>query len=206
MKKVISFINDSKKMYLLTFLIMILSIVIPIPNELRNPIYIIVTTIIYILWFRDSIKVANNVWKMIIWLLFAPFIISLVATAYISLVWIPIQQDKYFLFLFIVMVILLWMLAAYKFDLDKIKAAIFILNAIVTTIITIAFLTTLNTDLSKLVFSTDLIELATKDGFLANSLIELIIKMITLPYILSVIWAQVIIELRSLKMIGRERA
>lgn len=205
MIKIIDFIKNLKNIYFIAFVLMFSAILMPMPEFLQYIISIISIALFYIVLFLNSIKSANNVFKMICWLLVAPFLITIFVSAYISLLWEPIQQNRYFIMLLFVVFIFSWLFASYRFDLDKIKAAVMILNAIFTTILTIAFLTTLDAEFSKLLFSTDIIKAAVDEGFSESNLIELIIKMITLPYILSAIWAQIIIELRYLKIVGKEK-
>lgn len=182
---------------------MVISAIIPFPNSIKFTFSSISVSIVYLHLLRTWFVSSNSIWMIIIWLLFSPFVISILLIAYISLVWEDIQKDQFFITSFFIIFILTWAISSLLFNLERIKAAVTILNAIFTSALTIVFLTSLNADLTKLFFSKDILIEANKEGFSSNYLIELFTKLLTLPYVLSAIWALVIIELRSLKIIRR---
>jgi hypothetical protein len=186
----ISFIDNERKVYTTVFLLLVIAVFIPFPTLIKLAIFLLAMTMVYLNIFRSSILASITIFRIICWLLCAPFLISIVVIGYISFIWSDILQDKYFIYAFLFLFVFSWMLAGYIFDLNKVKAAILILNTIFTSIVTIAFLTTLDANLSKLVFDESMISAALKEGFSANTLIELLVKVLTFPYIISAIWAQ----------------
>lgn len=203
MRGFINFIDNERRVYGIAFLLMLVAVFIPLPTVIRLVIFFVIMTLVYTNIFRSSILASTTIIRIICWLICAPFLISIVVVSYISFVWSDIQQDKYFLYIFLFLFVLSWMLAGYIFELNRVKAAILILNTIFTSFVTIAFLTTLDANLSKLVFDDNMINAAANEGFSTNTLIELLVKILTFPYIISAIWAQLIVELRSLGIIRR---
>lgn len=187
-------------LFSIALIILVIFTFAPISNKLKFPLNAVAIALIYIVILINSVNEANSVLKIIWWLLFYPIVISVFVSIYVSIFWHPIiTQDKYFIPLFLVAFFCSWMFASYAFDYKKVKLAITILNAFFATIVTLAFLTTLDSNLITSFFSSETISLALHSGLSINSLIEVVIKFITFPYVISVIWAQVILELRSSK-------
>jgi|GEM_PF-4715394 len=203
MKSFLEFIDNDRKVIITIFFLILIALFIPFPSSIRFTIFILIMILIYINIFRRSILASTTIVRIMIWLICAPFKIIIIVTGYISLIWVDILQSRYFLISFVFLFILSWILAAYIFELKKVKAAILILNSIFSSILSVAFLTTLDADISKLVFDESIIQEAVNKGLSLNNLIETFVKILTFPYVLSAIWALLIVELRSLGIIRR---
>ncbi len=203
MRKFLSFIDNSKHLYITIFIVVIVTNILPLPQQIIPTIYTFFFTLMYLNILRNSIMRSTTILRMIRWLLIAPILISIIVASYISMIWKPILEDMYFLPMLLLLFILSWLFAAYKFEYKKIKAAVTILNGLFMLIIALVFLTTLNADLSKMVFDKDTIQSAYNNGISANSIIEIVVKFITLPFVISALLAQVLLELRCLEIIKK---
>lgn len=203
MNLILKFLDNEKRVYSLVILLIVITLLIPLPQIAKYVLLIAVMTLVYLNMFRSSVLASTTVFRILLWLIAAPSIISIVILGYISFLWDGVEQERYFIFLFLVFFILSWVFAGYVFELNKVKAALLILNSIFTSLLAIAFLTTLDSNLSSLVFDSEIINAASQQGFNENSLIETIVKILVFPYVMSAIWAQLIVELRSLGIIRR---
>lgn len=203
MRTLLSFFSNTRKVFITAIILIFIASIIPFPNVIKFIFTFSAIILVYLHMFRASVVSSNSVISIILWLLIAPFFISIFVVAIVGMFWKPIEQDNYFTISFFILFIGSWIFASIIFELTKVKAAVTILNAIITTILAIVFLTSLDSDYSQVMFSEELIKEADKEGFSANSLIELSVKLITLPFVISAIWSLVVIELRSLGIIRR---
>ena len=135
--------------------------------------------------------------KNYLWLILVPFIVAAILTSLILMLWKPASTGIPFGVVFISFFVLIWMFAAYIFDLAKVKAAITILNAIILSVLAVTFITSFDMTYSMLVFDMDMIKEAQEAGVSSNGLLEYLIKLLILPYLLAGIWGAVIAELRQ---------
>ena len=77
--------------------------------------------------------------KNYLWLILVPFIVAAILTSLILMLWKPASTGIPFGVVFISFFVLIWMFAAYIFDLAKVKAAITILNAIILSVLAVTF-------------------------------------------------------------------
>lgn len=197
--RIIEFLKNTKIIYLIFFLIFIIDICTPV-SSIRTFLMMIAITLIYLNMFIISITNANTILKIIRWLLIAPLIIGVVIAGYVSIWWTAALKDQYFVWFLLIVFVVSWVTAALFFELNKVEAAIKIINAIFATLLAFAFLTTLNSNFSTLIFDQSTINAAIHTGISKNSLVEIIVKLVTFPFIISSIWALLIIKLRTIRL------
>jgi hypothetical protein len=149
----------------------------------------------YVSWVTSSIEWANTIFKMVIWLLFAPLTIPIFIILFVSLFWINIVSNLQFIISFLLLFIIIWTLAALKFEKKKIKVAISIVNALTLTVLAFSFFSYFGlgiTFIRKLIT----IEL---NGCAIETILEILVKIVTLPYLLGGIWGAVALEIRDYK-------
>lgn len=199
----IRFMNEKKFLYLLvSFVLMLSGAFLPFLPDIKLYLALAGITFLYLFWLRDSIIWACTISRMIIWLLIAPGIISLVIIGYISVFWNEVLYNMPFSIGFILFFIIVWTLAAYNFDKRKIRAAMTFINAVTLTTLGLTFIFYFNVGNSFIPMSqADLTEL-TAAGLSQASLLEILIKMITLPYFLAGIWGLAVLEIREAKFLS----
>lgn len=102
--------------YLLVFILMILGALMPLPYVLRLLIFILFVIGVHIFCleiFIESILISDKIYKIILWLLFMPFIISLVLIGYIMDFWKGYNSFIVIYTIFIIVFVFSWMLASY---------------------------------------------------------------------------------------------
>ncbi|MBP7331438.1 MAG: hypothetical protein KBA08_03900 [Firmicutes bacterium] len=118
--------------------------------------------------------------------------------AYVSIFWDAIILDVPFTICFLIIFVLVWTLAASKFEKKKIKAAMSVVNALTLTILALTFIAYFG--ISTIVFvDTNTINEIKAEGYTIETMIEILIKAITLPYLLGGIWGLVALDIRDAK-------
>ncbi|MCM3595038.1 hypothetical protein M4D55_04470 [Metabacillus idriensis] len=201
-KKFISLLDNNKVFPLIIFLLLIL-----IPTFIQNVpalssilIYIFLT-LIYSKLIRSSIQKANSIFKQVIWLMLAPVILALLPFVIIEEFFpILVNNDLYFVLIYIFFFILSWVIAVFVFDIKKIKVAVQIVNALFLSILSVTFIFYFIPELLINFISTDILtEVIKKEGLGLETFFDIFIKALTIPYILSSIWANVAIAYREYK-------
>ncbi|REK71976.1 hypothetical protein [Paenibacillus paeoniae] len=202
MRRIIEILKNTRVIYLIVFLFIIIGVYLPSP-QIKFLLIGFAITLVYLNMFLNSITNANTIFRIIRWLLVAPFLIALVVASYISFFWSPVIEDRYFIWFLLFTFVVSWLAASLFFELNKVKAAVMLINALFTTLLAVAFLTTLDSNFSSLVFDQSVIDTAIQEGLSENSLVEILVKIITFPFVISSIWAMLVIELRTIGIIRR---
>lgn len=150
-------------------------------------------------------KYTKSILGICFWLFVSPIFIALILSVTVASYLTKINQDNLFIIIVCTLIILLWCISALILDKDKVKASLLINNAILTTILAISFLSTIDDSFSKIIYDKSYIDEAISIGISPNSIIELLIKLLTLPYVLGAIWSSVLIELRHLDILTLEK-
>lgn len=187
--------QNKKLIYLLGFIVIIFGL-LPLPHIMKLSSFYLGIGLIYLVWLFDSIEWASTIPKMIIWLLVAPFLISLVIIAYVSLFWNDVVLNLPFALSFLLIFILVWLLAALRFDKKKIKVAMSFVNALTLTILALTFILYFGFDTASFIDSSITKE-AEANGYNIESIPEILIKIVTLPYLLGGLWGTVAYEIRD---------
>ncbi|MBV4427205.1 hypothetical protein [Clostridium tyrobutyricum] len=147
-------------------------------------------------------KCINSILKICMWMFLFPFLLSVFFTMLFIQYYKNNNYDHLLIIVLCICIILLWIISALILDRDKVKAAILINNAIIATVVSVTFLTSLNPNIAKIMYDKEFIEQSIKAGIPARSIAELGIKLLTLPYILAGIWSKVIIDIRCMEIIN----
>lgn len=160
-------------------------------------------TLIGIAELKNSIAKATSAFRIMKWLSVAPLGILIFLLLYISLISESIANNTLFGYcLFNVVFVATWIIGALVFDFNKVKAALLILNAIIITFLSISFvLYTIDTQHLAVILPHQIIPELKKIELTPSSFLELIFKIMTLPYVLASIWSIVILELRGMGML-----
>ncbi|MCQ6268242.1 hypothetical protein M1K46_21780 [Fictibacillus sp. WQ 8-8] len=204
-EKFIILLDNNKIFLLLIFILSVLGVILNrfAPAQSSILVYLFLT-LFYARLIRSSIIEANTVFRQVIWLISAPVILALLPFMVIG-VFIPmlINNDLYFFLIYVFFFILTWVFVAFVFDIEKIKVAVQIVNALFLSILSVTFVFYFTPDLLKDIFSKEVLVDIKKDGLEIESLIDLFIKLLTIPYILSGIWVNVAIAYREYKNASR---
>ncbi|MFG6116949.1 hypothetical protein ACGTN9_17495 [Halobacillus sp. MO56] len=192
MKKFLINLFDTNQYY---FYILILVIMMFLFNKyqiLNSILTYLFLILIYTKIIRSSIQKANTILKQIAWLLFIPALISLLPFVPIeSLFPNIVHNDYFFISVFIIFFTLSWVLAVFVFDLHTIKVAIQVINALFLSILSITFLLYFTSDALVNLLSKEIIVEMQKENLGIETFLDLLIKAITIPYVLAGIWANV---------------
>ena len=195
----IRFLDNKIMLLIVAFALMILGGILPFSQSIKLFLMLAGTALICLAWLRDSIIWACTISKMIIWLLIAPFLISLMLIAYISVFWNEISYDTPFSIVFIVIFAFVWTFAAYKFEKKKIKAAMSFVNALTSTVLALSFIFYFGFGNSLISLDQNTLNELSSIGLNPASLLEIITKTLTLPYLLGGIWGLATLEILEAK-------
>lgn len=85
----------------------------------------------------------------------------------------------------------------FLFELNKIKVAIQIVNAIFISVLSLTFIFYFTSDIFIKLISKEILLVMKNNSLGIETILDLVIKVITLPYILAGIWASVALAIRE---------
>ena len=194
-RQTITFLDRKGFVYIVSLCLMFLGALLPLSPLVKTLLMYGGMGIIYLSVLQESIRWANSIFKIFIWLLFAPFIISCVVIGSIELSWIDTVPNVPFTVVFIILFVASWMLGGYVFETKKVKVAMMIINAIVLSLLGLSFISNFYEGTSLLPLTPEDIKALKVLGMAPNVLIEILIKVLTLPYLLAGLWGLVVVEL-----------
>lgn len=161
-------------------------------------------TLMYIKIINSSVKWANSVCKQVVWLIIAPIIIALLPFAIIERI-IPsiAYQNSFFVPVYLFFFVITGVIAVLIFDLNKVKISIQIVNGIFLTILSLTFVFYFQADALFNFIEPDLANEILSANVSIESLFELLVKLITIPYILLGIWGNIAVSIREIQYYKR---
>jgi hypothetical protein len=198
-KKFIIILDNNKVFPLIIFFLLILiSIFIRNAPTLSSILIYIFLTLFYSKLTRSSIQKANTIFKQVIWLIFAPVILALLPFVIIEKFFpILVNNDLYFILIYVFFFILSWIIAVFVFDLKKIKVAVQIVNALFLSVLSVTFVFYFIPELLINLTGSEVLTEIKNEGLGLETFFDLMIKALTIPYVLSSIWANVAIAFRE---------
>ncbi|KZZ83909.1 hypothetical protein [Bacillus sp. SJS] len=198
LNKLFNYIDNEKYVSISLVVLFVLLFIVSKVTTLGTIILLyLIMGLFYLHIIRKSIRKSNTIFFQIIWLLIMPFIIALLPMLVIDIVIKgDIMENSFSTPLYILFFVLTWVFAVYVFEYSKIKVAIQFINASVLSILGITFLVYFNPEFLKILFG-KLIEEIEFTSLSAESIFDILIRLITLPYFLACLWANFAIELRG---------
>lgn len=136
---------------------------------------------------QDSIR------RMIAWLLFMPLFIGLIVIAWLETSLQVLSNNFKMAVLFIGVATLVWGVAGYFFKKDPIKRAMSMLNAAIRYMVAFALVF----NWYQYTAGTSISQIATGISMVPGSMLEMLVKIITLPYVLAGIAGPLAWEVRD---------
>ncbi|MFC9600215.1 hypothetical protein ACFTQL_20450 [Peribacillus butanolivorans] len=200
-EKFISILDNEKVFPLIIVLLLILIAIFTQSAPTLSTILIyIFLTLFYTKLIRNSIQKAKSVFCQVIWLIFAPLFLALLPFVIIEKFFPKlVNNDSYFVPIYLFFFILSWVLAVFVFDIKKIKVAVQTVNALFLSVLSVTFVFYFTPEFLTNMFSTEGITEIKKEGLELETFVDLLIKALTIPYVLSGIWANVAIAYREYK-------
>ena len=155
-------------------------------------------TLFYIERIRKSIQWATTVVKQVIWLILAPIIIALLPFVVIELI-IPrlVYNDYFFAPMYLLFFVLTGIIAAFIFELKTIKISMQIVNGIFLSIVSLTFIFYFQSENLYTTIEPNLAAQIKLSNISIDTLFDLLIKVITIPYILLGIWGNIAVLYRE---------
>lgn len=201
-EKLLSIIDNDKQFYLILFIIIVLALIIR--SFLPAVTMILIYLFMFLMYFkliRNSIQKANTIFRQVIWLFIAPVIIAMLPFVILEKFFPQLIFNNFiFVPIYIFFFIMTWIIAIFLFDFKKIKVAVQIANAIIISILSITFIFYFTSDFLSELFSNELLLELQKENIGIETILDLFIKTITIPYVLSAVWAGVFIAYKDYKI------
>jgi hypothetical protein len=149
-------------------------------------------------WIKNSIQRVNTIARQVLWLMLYPIFFVGVAIIIMGVMFAEVLANKMILSLFSVFFFVLsWGLATYQFELRKLKVTIQIINATFISGLSLSFLSYYKLDVMKEVLTPEIIAELIPYNVGLGAFIDVMIKTITLPFVLAGIWANVMVVYRD---------
>ncbi|GGE68555.1 hypothetical protein [Priestia taiwanensis] len=154
--------------------------------------------LLYVKRMKDSILRTNTIFGQVVWLIvfpifFAGLTLGIVEFMFVEMLGSDTTLNLFMIFFFVSS----WGMAMYCFELRKLKVTVQIINTIFISGLSLTFLSYYKLDVLKEVLTPDIIAEFISYNVEVDAFIDIMIKTITLPFVLAGMWSNVVVAYRE---------